>query len=304
MRILNACNRPSDRARSARAGFTLIELLVAMVLFGIIATAIVKVVTASQRSSVDQAQRIDMQQNIRAAQALLPSEFRQLDAVDGDIKAMSANSITIRANRQLGIICTQPVLGTALTAGALPNLTIVLRSPLYSSQRPFTLNDSAWVWYEGNVTTRADDGWVPFQVTAAVGAQNCTDGAAGIRLIGTLPLGGRPNTNGNITVGAPVWGFESVTYGTGAGSDGRYYLNMTTAGGTAQPVLGPLPDAAGVAFTYYDLNGAVTANPLLVAQIGMMVRAQSANRIHKGTTTAYAVDSLATRITLRNNPRY
>ncbi len=299
MRILSAWNRHRVRANSTRAGFTLIELLVAIVIFGIVATAVVKVVTASQRSSVDQAQRIDMQQNIRAGQALLPSELRQLDAADGDIKAMSANSITIRANRQLGIICTAPVLG-----GGLIGLITVLRSPLYSSQRPFAVNDSAWIWYEGNVTTRADDGWVPALVTAAPVAQNCPDGTAGIKLVGTIGLGGRPNTAGNITVGAPVWGFETVTYGTGAGSDGRYYLNMTTEGGTAQPVLGPLPDAAGVAFTYYDANGAITANPLLVAQIGLMIREQSVNRIHKGTTTAYAVDSLATRITLRNNPRY
>ena len=80
-------------------------------------------------------------------------------------------------------------------------------------------------------------------------------------------------------------------------------MNYTTSAGTAQ-VIGPLPDANGVTFTYYDAAGVVTANPLLVRQIGLSVRSQSMNRIRKGSTTGYAVDSLSTRITLRNNPRF
>ena len=86
-------------------------------------------------------------------------------------------------------------------------------------------------------------------------------------------------------------------------ADGRYYLNLTTAAGTA-PVIGPLPDVNGVSFTYYDSTGAVTAVTARVRQIGLAVREQSGNRIRKGTSSAYAVDSLLTRITLRNNPRF
>jgi prepilin-type N-terminal cleavage/methylation domain-containing protein len=303
MRVLNL-NVQKAPAKHARFGFTLIELLVAMVIFGVVAGAVVNVMIVSNRTTVDQGQRIDMQQNIRAANAILPAEMRSLNAADGDIKAMAANSLTIRANRQFGIVCTPPVTGGALVAGLLNGATIVVRSPLYSSQRAFAVNDSIWVWYEGNVSSRLDDGWLPGRVTA-VGAQNCTDGSAGILL--TVSLGGltlpRLNTANVVPNGSPIFGFEAVTYATAVAADGRYYLNMTTPAGTA-PVLGPLPDANGVAFTYHDANGAVTANPLLVRQIGLSVREQSVNRIRKGTTTAYAVDSLITRITLRNNPRF
>ncbi|MDQ6872483.1 MAG: prepilin-type N-terminal cleavage/methylation domain-containing protein [Gemmatimonadota bacterium] len=305
MRVLNLNVQKASPTRAptrARIGFTLIELLVAMVIFGIVAGAVVNVMIASNRSTSDQAQRIDMQQNIRAANAILPAEIRQLDAADGDIKAMSANSVTIRANRQLGIICTAPVTGGALVGGVLNAAAVVVRSPLYSAQRAFAANDSIWVWYEGNVGSRTDDGWLPGLVTA-VAAQNCADGTAGIRLIANLNLTGRVNAANVVPTGSPVFGFEPVTYATGLAADGRYYLNMTTPAGTA-PVLGPLPDVNGVSFTYYDANGAVTANPLLVRQIGLSVREQSVNRIRKGTTTAYAVDSLLTRITLRNNPRF
>jgi prepilin-type N-terminal cleavage/methylation domain-containing protein len=298
MRVLAKTTERNTRRNTSRRGFTLIELLVAMVIFGLVAGGVMQVIIASQRSSVDQAQRIDMQQNIRAANAILPAEIRALDAADGDIKAMSATSLTIRAMRQLAIVCTLPVTG-----GALAGLSIVVRSPLYSSQRAFQALDSVWVWYEGSVASRNDDGWIPGKVTA-VAPLNCADGTAGVNLVTNLGLAAPMLNQANvIPVGSPVWGFESVTYGTGVGSDGRYYLNLTNSSGTAA-VLGPLPDAAGVTFTYYDANGAVTATPSLVRQIGLFIREQSVNRIHKGSTTAYAVDSLSTRITLRNNPRF
>jgi prepilin-type N-terminal cleavage/methylation domain-containing protein len=298
MRVLAMSTNRSAHWKAAHRGFTLIELLVAVVIFGLIAGAVMNVIIVSSRSSSDQAQRIDMQQNIRAANAILPAELRSLDAVDGDIKAMSANSITFRANRQLGIICTLPVTG-----GALAGLAIVLRSPLYSAQRAFAVGDSIWVWYEGAVNTRLDDGWLPGVITA-LPAQNCADGTAGIRLTVTIAIvAPKTNVAGVIPLGSPVWGFETVTYGTGLAADGRYYLNLTNANGT-QPVLGPLPDAAGVTFTYYDANGVVTVVPALVRQIGLTVREQSFNRIGKGATKAYAVDSLSTRITLRNNHRF
>lgn len=304
MRDLNLSNVHKTRAKGARFGFTLIELLVAMVIFGVVAGAVVNVMIVSNRSTSDQAQRIDMQQNIRAANAILPAEIRQLNAVDGDIKAMSTTSLTIRATRQLAITCTAPVTGGALTAGILNAATMVVRSPLYSAQRAFAANDSIWVWYEGDVGSRSDDGWLPGKVTV-VGAQNCTDGSAGILL--TVNLGGltppRFNVANVVPNGSPVFGFETVTYQTAVASDSRYYLNMTTPAGTA-PVLGPLPDVNGVNFAYYDANGVVTATPSLVRQIGLSVREQSVNRIRKGTTTAYAVDSLLTRVTLRNNPRF
>ena len=299
MHFLTLSNVRSTGAKAARRGFTLIELLVAMVIFGLVAGGVMQVIIASQRSSTDQAQRIDMQQNIRAANAILPAEIRTLNAVDGDIKAMGANTITMRAMRQFAIICTAPVTG-----GALVGLTIVVRSPLYSSQRPFAIGDSLWVWYEGDVGSRSDDGWMPAAVTVIPVAQNCADGTAGMKLVVTLAIVAPKLNKANvIPAGSPVWGFETVTYATGAGSDGRFYLNLTSPAGTA-PVLGPLPDANGVSFTYYDVNGNVTAVPAAVAQIGLAIRSQSVNRIHKGSTTAYAVDSLRTRITLRNNPRF
>ena len=69
-----------------RRGFTLIELMIALVLLGLVSTAVYKVLVNNQRVYLAQTQTIDLQQNIRAAAAILPAEFRELDAADGDIK--------------------------------------------------------------------------------------------------------------------------------------------------------------------------------------------------------------------------
>src|SRR5438093_10941367 len=95
----------------ARRGFTMVELLVALVLLALVSAALYRVLVNNQRLYLAQTQRIDLSQNIRAASNILPAEFRELDAADGDITAMSATSISIRAMRWLSFVCIPPVLG-------------------------------------------------------------------------------------------------------------------------------------------------------------------------------------------------
>src|SRR5207247_362755 len=64
----------------ARRGFTLIELMIALVLLGMVSAAVYKVLVNNQRVYLAQTQTIDLQQNIRAAAAILPAAFRDLVA--------------------------------------------------------------------------------------------------------------------------------------------------------------------------------------------------------------------------------
>ena len=63
-----------------RRGFSLIELVLALVILGIVAGAIYKVLLTNQQTYTAQTQGIDLQQNLRAGAALLPAEFRELNA--------------------------------------------------------------------------------------------------------------------------------------------------------------------------------------------------------------------------------
>src|SRR4051812_5213893 len=61
---------------TGRRGFTLVELLVSMVLLVIVAGGIYRLLNATQRISRAQAERVDMQSNMRAGALILAAELR------------------------------------------------------------------------------------------------------------------------------------------------------------------------------------------------------------------------------------
>src|SRR5881296_4487916 len=113
-----------------RRGFSLIELMIALVLLGLVSAAVYKVLVNNQRLYLAQTQTIDLNQNIRAAAAILPAELRELDAVDGDITFMGPDSIRIRAMRQLAFVCATPQL-----AIGLGQIVVTIRTtPIYGNR--------------------------------------------------------------------------------------------------------------------------------------------------------------------------
>ena len=292
---------------SRRRGFTLVEVLITLVVLGFVMAALYRVLISNQRTYQAQSQRVDLQQNIRAAVAILPSELREIDASDNDILAMSSTSITIRAMRYLGVVCKTPVLGGIVS----PVAVTIRRSPFWGARDINVTTDSLVIYYDGDPATRLDDDWAFARPSGVVNA-NCADGAPG-RLI-TMSLGvgpgfSLPNVPGAISVGAPLRGFETVTYQLyQPAGDTSYYIGMQAAGGTMQPLIGPVL-SNGFTLAYYDSTGVVTGNRSRVARIDFVVRARTAQplRTETGTglsTLANAVDSLSTSVALRNNKRF
>jgi prepilin-type N-terminal cleavage/methylation domain-containing protein len=297
----------------SRRGFTLIELMIALVLLGMVSAAVYKVLVNNQRVYLAQTQQIDLQSNIRAAVAILPAEFRELDAADGDITAMGPDSIRMRAMRQLAFLCATPPLGAGIG-----QITLTVRqTPMYGERQTFNPNDSILIYYEGDPTTRADDSWLLGQVKTVATGPVCNDsGPAGA---GTVPhagftltlqpqwiAGSQFNVANAITSGAPIRGFDKVLYRVYQAADGNWYLGQRnlSAGGSIQPVIGPLIGANGVTFNYYDSVGVATAVPTNVAMIDIILRARTAVPVRDASgVQAYKVDSITTRVALRNNPR-
>ena len=286
-----------------RRGLTLVELIVALTLLGIISAGLYRVLVNNQRIYHAQTQRIDLQQNIRAGATILPAEFRELDARDGDITAMTPTSITIRAQRQLAFICALPVLGGG-------NATFVIRrTPFYGVRDFNAATDSVFVYYEGDAATTVDDGWVIGAVTATPPPGVCSDGSAGRLLITAPTFAPGPgvlqqfNQTGRIEDGAVIRGWTPVTYLLYTGTDGRQYLGYQEAG-TTSPLVGPLT-ANGLTFAYYDSTGAATAVPAQVAKIEIRLRAETGAPIRQSDGTFNRlVDSVQTWVSLRNNRRY
>jgi prepilin-type N-terminal cleavage/methylation domain-containing protein len=278
-------------------GFTLIELMIAIVLAGIVLGAIYQTLQNNQRFYRSESQVLDVQQGVRAVAQLLPAELREVDAVAGDILVMQPDSITIRALRNTYFVCAPPVVGAG---------TVITRDNQtfgYRSVDP--TRDRALVFREGNPQIMSDDLWLDFVISSVTPGATCADGTgAGT----TMTLSGPTSQLDSVTVGSPIRTYERVTFELYVDSAGvgwlgvRDYVNGTWS--DVAPVAGPLNSAGGIALTYYDSTGAVTATPTNVAQIGLVVRGLSAAPIQipgrRANLQKYQ-DSMIVRVALRNN---
>jgi prepilin-type N-terminal cleavage/methylation domain-containing protein len=268
-------------------GATLPELLIALTLLGIIAATVAGVLRRTQDAYRAQTLTIDRAQNLRVASAFLPAELRELDATDGDIEAMAPTAITIRAPRQLALLCRPP-----RSAGLPGVVALTVRdSPRYGMRDFNPRTDSLWA-------LRADadsgDAWALGSITA-VSTDSCPGGQPGRRL--TVAL------DAEIASGAPILGFETLTYRLYRSSeDGRWYVGQQV-GADLQPVLGPVT-RDGLAFAYFDSSGALTDQPNRVSLVEVRVRAPTMEPVRSaGGRLGIQVDSVIVAVALRNNRR-
>jgi prepilin-type N-terminal cleavage/methylation domain-containing protein len=284
-------------ARAGSRGFTMVELIIAITIAAVVLGATWKLLTSNQRFYRAQSELQDVQQNLRAATQIVPGDLRELDAKGGDILAMSAGSITIRAMRGFGVVCAAPdqVNGYVKLQNAL----------LFMSGAIDATRHNAIVFRELDPTKNTDDTWQRGTISASTTAsQTCTDGTAATRLTVTLANGNA--FLGGVTVGAPVRIFEQVKYLAYDDGTGVWWLGTSTyqsgAWTSTTPVAGPIVATTGIAFAYYDSSGTVTSDSSHVASIGMTVRGQSLRPIMvQGHPTGPYKDSVTVRVALRNN---
>ena len=308
----------------SRRGFTMVELLVSLVIMGIVATALYRVLVNNQRIYQTQTQRIDLSQNIRAAGTILPGELREADANEGDISAMSATSISFRAMRWMGYICNLPNTGPSALVTTPVLAVIVSNKHQYGARAPAN-GDSVLLRYEGDEGTRNDDSWVQGKITAMANG-NCSGGAIspdngpGLVLAVTAFMPATwsgltppaPNLTNSIYAGAPIRGYTSVTYSLyKPAGDTSWYIGYQRGSSTMQPLIGPVL-SNGLQMIYYDSTGAVlnpgiAANRALVERVDITVRGrtvQPVRRVSGGTVLGPLIDSVVVRTTLRNNRRF
>ena len=287
------------------AGYTLVEVLIALILLGIVSGGVYRILVGTQRLYHGHTQRVDMQQNVRAALAVLPSELREIAATERDIYAMNATEVRMRAMRQFGVMCRPPSLGAGLTA-----LPISLFQGLFTGD-DFAAGDSLFLYYEGDESARDDDAWWPGRVRGAQEPALCPDGSPGIGLTLDLAPGTATMRNraGSIPRGGPVRGFVPVRYALyRSGTDGLWYLGLEEPAGSAiQPLVGPLTGSDGLLLRYFDADGMMTQAPDHVALVEIQVSARTAEPVHGGSgppTLHFPTERTTTAVSLRNNRRF
>lgn len=275
-------NAPRDRR-----GMTLIELLIVVVLGALVLAAMYETLVQSQRTYAAQSAQAQGQQTLRAGTEILFSELREISPADDDIVDMDETSLTIRAAREIGIVCVTP-------GASGPDPTVrALRVGRYLR------GDSAQVFFENDPNLEGDDVWRTAMLTNldTTGSLTCPNAATAQEVTLQGVSFGSVAARDSITPGAPIRNFQRYTYALGT-YDGEPYLLRTDATGATAPVLGPLKDTDGVTFRYLDGAGAVTTDPTAVRQIEVTLRASS--QVLSGTGGPQYRDSLVTRVFTRN----
>jgi prepilin-type N-terminal cleavage/methylation domain-containing protein len=285
-----------------RKGYTLIELMVALVVLLLVTGSIYKLLVSSQRLSRAQADRVDLQSNVRTASIVIPSELRELNAVVGainpavqnDIITGTATTIRYRAMRGIGYICEAPAVG----GGQIK----ILASTWSGLRAPVAVRDAGYVFYDNNSDLSTDDTWLPITITG-VAASTC-GGVAAYSLTISPTVAELPS----LPLLTPVRLFELMQLSLYANAGQSWLGAQSISGGdlAPQPLLGPLagsPD--GLALSYVD-NGNVasaTAVPGNVKAVRLTVVGLSSQAVsgYGGSSQKSVVrDTVTTQVTLRN----
>jgi prepilin-type N-terminal cleavage/methylation domain-containing protein len=243
-----------------RAGFTLIELMVALVIMGLLTTALWQIVRSQSAFVASETQREDAQDNARAA----------LDVLTGDLRAALPRGVIRAGDAELELALPK-AWGVACGGGSATSLTAVFPSLptdvfIRSTASGLLVNTSA-----GNVpdwTPRAavggGRGFVSASAAVNLAAAPCTGmGAQGVGLLAYQFTG----TNFPVaTAGQVVMLYQLVRYDV-AQSDGKWWLRRSTGMDdtgttfTMTPLAGPIPAQDSLRFTYYTGATGVLQSP-------------------------------------------
>jgi prepilin-type N-terminal cleavage/methylation domain-containing protein len=278
-----------------RRGFTLAEILVALTLMLIVSGAVYKLLVTTQRVSRDQAQRVNLQSNVRVSTLAVLNDLREIGTFTGgtgdrnDILSIAPSAISYRAMRGAGFICAAP------TATQIR----ISRSSFSGYRDPQPGRDAFYVFLDGDPNTETDDTWLPVAIAAVSSATACP-GTLGDGI--TLTTADTPAL-ASLAVGTPLRFYEVMEL-TLLQVDGKSWLGARSisAGEAVQPVLGPLAEENGLQFEYLNAAGATTADLTAIKSIRVTIRALSEGQVHAGLDggLTQVQEELVTQVALRN----
>ena len=307
--------RPAHRA--GRRGFTLPELLVAIVLFGIVSAAVLKIVDRQQKFYGDVTTVMSQRAQLRQATALMGTALRSISSIGGDVIAISDSAVEVRAHIGSAIVCQ--IDGT--TTISVPPESLASGAKLSALTYGIVPGDIAFVYNDSVTRGTEDDRWQQFDVVDSDADPSVCTGAPFTDASGDA---GKPRYRVTLTgdaispyvqVGAPVRFARRVRFRLYQAGDGQWYLGIAAWNGggygALSPVAGPYRSHAtgtgaqsGFALRYYDEAGAEitgVADAARIARIDVVARALSSKAVRAdGLKSGNYADSLAVQIAIRN----
>lgn len=263
-----------------RRGVTLVELLITMVVFGILATALARLMIANSRFVSQQEALLEARQTARAAMNVVLPELRMVS--DSGLRAAHRDSVTVRVPYAFGVLCQNeyavlaPPDSTVYASAQHAGIAVQLASGLYGFDSTVTVT--------GTTTNTA----------------NCD--ADSIRAI---PGGTRItlSTAGLAPPGRLFYLYQQVTYkfAPSAALAGRRALWRHAKGGTAEELLAPFDTAARFVFLVGPRLTPQTAVPSPLSAVrGLELRLVGASVATAQGTSSPTVFALHPRVRFAN----
>jgi prepilin-type N-terminal cleavage/methylation domain-containing protein len=311
--MLTPKTAPHQR-RGNRAGFSLIELLVVTMILTVVMTSVMSIFIQQQRFYSGSAAIMETRSATRDAAYVLQSELRALSPKSGDILSMGTGFLEFRSQTGATVVCTIDVSGTVL---GVPPLDVATEAALTSWLTPPAVGDTLLIFDAGGPGS-GDDTWRIYTLTSApTGGGSCPNTTGLTTTSAEATNGWTLRVDHALTattlVGAPIRLMRHARYELYQETSGSWYLgyydcvsSRTPRCTSLQPVAGPyvapnISGTGGIVFTFRDSTGAVTTNPSLVRQVGVVARAQPAIDIRiAGYKSGMIVDSMFTTIAPRN----
>jgi prepilin-type N-terminal cleavage/methylation domain-containing protein len=286
------------RIPANRRGFTLLELLIAVLISGILVTAVFQLLLGQGRFARLTTAREEVQQNARAAMELISSELRGV--TPHSLVEANANAIRFHQPRAWGLVCRDLTVADAeiwvrFPEGVFPPAGYPpVGSPSTLTQR----------WGLG-VAQTADPtqppvAWNHVQTVNFAATANPCPTAAGLGAgIGVDDRGftgaGFADAAAPVARGSRVYVYEEVGYRAQDGWIERLI-------GDWHPMAGPLPAADGLVFRYFRANGSELGAPVAAADRWQIasIRVSVRTRSTASFGNQHQEDLATTTVSLRN----
>lgn len=228
----------------SRAGLTIIELLMGLLILGIVATLLTRLLLAQGRFFDKQAQGTSARDVSRGALNRAISDLRMVEA-GGGVVAASSSSITVRVPYAMGVVCSTAAV---TTVSLLPVDSVMYSQPGFYGYAWRDNTSGAYTYVEGGTSLIVGDATI------------CS--GAGIT---TLPLGKvvalSPILPAAATVGTPVLLFRRIVYEFKAsnlvpGKTGLWRTVINPDGSLASEELAA-PFASTASFKFFSVNDPV-----------------------------------------------